>query len=106
MSPVVLGVGTAFLGLIGIATWKAPRLTSVIFWALVATIFVGAALLLTMPGTFADKALWLTMFVPVLWAAFQFWTYWEKRSWVVVAGLIGVSLISAAIVFTTDPMAG
>ncbi|MEO1657577.1 MAG: hypothetical protein AAFR65_07635 [Pseudomonadota bacterium] len=106
MSPVLIGVLLTVLGLVGWGTWKNPRLTSVLFWSLLATLFVGAAALLVMPGAFADKALWLTLLVPVIWAGFQFWTYWEKRDWVVVLGLVSVSLMSALIVFTTDPAVG
>lgn len=106
MSPVFIGIlGAIVIGL-GMATWKAPRLTSVIFWSLIATIFVGAAGLLVLPGSFSDKGLWLTLAVPVIWAAFQFWTYWEEKAWRVPAGLIAISAVSAVIVFTIEPAVG
>ncbi|MEM1380701.1 MAG: hypothetical protein AAGH41_08760 [Pseudomonadota bacterium] len=106
MSPIVIGVALAVVVAIGLATWKAPRLTSVILWALVATIFLGAALLIAFPGPFAEKAIWLSLLVPVIWAGLQFWVYWERRSWVVASGLIGISLASAALVFTLEPSLG
>ena len=96
-------MGSLAVGL-GLATWKAPRLVSVIVWALLAAIFASAAILITFPGPFAEKALWVALSVPFIWVAFQFWTYWDKRAWRVAAGLIAVTALSAAIVFTSDPM--
>ena len=106
MSPFIIGILITVMILLGLATWKAPRLTSVIWWSLVATIFVGAAGLLVLPGNFADNALWLTLAVPLIWAAFQFWSYWEKRAWRVPAGLIAISVLSAIIVFSIEPVIG
>lgn len=60
MSPIVIGIVVVVLAGIIAATVKAPRLTSVILWSLVATIFFTAALLLTAPGPFSEKALWIT----------------------------------------------
>ena len=106
MSPVVIGILLIIFSGLGVATWKAPRLTSVILWALVATIFVGAAALLVLPGPFSEKALWLTLATPIIWAGFQFWTYWEKRAWVVATGLLSVSAVCAVIVFLVEPNIG
>ena len=103
MSPVVLGVLAAFLGLIAFFTWKAPRLTSVIWWALIASMLLGAALLLTLPLEFRSLALWMALAVPLIWVAFQFWCYWDKRAWRVATGLIVISVVSGYIVITIPP---
>ncbi|MEM9667309.1 MAG: hypothetical protein AAF950_00160 [Pseudomonadota bacterium] len=104
MSPLILCVVGALILLIGFFTWKAPRLTSVIWWSLVTTIFVTAALLLALPGPFSEKALWITIFVPLIWVLFQFWCYWDGNKWRVAGGLIATSAISAIIVFSIDPL--
>ena len=106
MNPTIIALLILVIVGLGIATWKAPRLTSVIVWSLVATIFVGAAALIALPGNFSDKALWLTLSVPLIWAGFQFWTYWEKSAWRVVIGLVGVTIIAAFFVFTMEPTIG
>ena len=43
MSPIILGILGVVLALIGFFTWKAPRLTSVILWALIASMLFSAA---------------------------------------------------------------
>ncbi|MEM9839358.1 MAG: hypothetical protein AAF830_09415 [Pseudomonadota bacterium] len=106
MSPVILAIIAVVVVAIGLCTWKAPRLTSVIFWALIATLFLGAAGLSLLPGSFSEKALWMSIALPVLWAAVQFWTYWEKRAWVVAGGLIAVTVVCGAIIFTMEPVVG
>ncbi|MEM7730446.1 MAG: hypothetical protein AAF311_14450 [Pseudomonadota bacterium] len=103
MSSVMVGVAGATLLCLGVATWKAPRLTSVTVWALLAAIFLTAALLMHMPGSFSEKALWATLGVPVLWVGLQFWTYWDRRAWRATAGLIALTLLCAILVFTTTP---
>ncbi|MEL6243807.1 MAG: hypothetical protein AAFQ21_00575 [Pseudomonadota bacterium] len=103
MSPIILGILVVVLALIGFFTWKAPRLTSVILWALIASMLFSAALLLTLPVEFKSLALWMALAVPIIWVAFQFWCYWDKRGWRVTAGLITISILSGAVVFTTPP---
>ncbi|MEO0884101.1 MAG: hypothetical protein AAFY34_15430 [Pseudomonadota bacterium] len=104
MNPLIISILAAALVGIGIATWKAPRLTSVIWWALVATIFSTAALLLVLPGPFSEKALWIALSVPFVWVMFQFWCYWDASKWRVALGLIAVSLVSGIVVFMNDPI--
>jgi len=104
MNPVLIGIVIIALIGIGIATWKAPRLTSIIWWALVATIFSSAALLLVAPGIFSEKALWIALSVPLIWVGFQFWCYWDSQKWRVASGLITISIISGVIVFLTEPV--
>ncbi len=101
MSPLTIAIILGVVGLTGFFTWKAPRLASVILWALVASMLFSAALLLTLPIEFKSLALWMALAVPLIWVAFQFWCYWDKRGWRVAAGLIVVSIVSGAVVFTT-----
>lgn len=103
MSPIVLIILIFVLGFIGFSTWKAPRLTSVVLWALMASMLLSAALLLTLPIEFKSLALWMALAVPLIWVAFQFWCYWDRRGWRVATGLVVISIVSGAIVFTTPP---
>ncbi|MEL6362257.1 MAG: hypothetical protein AAFR21_14365 [Pseudomonadota bacterium] len=104
MTPILIAILIIFVIGIGIATWKAPRLTSIIWWALVATIFSSAALLLIVPGPFSEKALWIALSVPLIWVGLQFWCYWDKSKWRVASGLIVLSLVSGLVVFVTEPV--
>ncbi|MEM9054111.1 MAG: hypothetical protein AAGB16_02190, partial [Pseudomonadota bacterium] len=67
MSPIVIGILLAVIGLLAFGTYKAPRLMSVLVWALIATTFLTAALLLALPGPFSEKALFMTVAVPLVW---------------------------------------
>ncbi|MEO1029260.1 MAG: hypothetical protein AAFX02_09425 [Pseudomonadota bacterium] len=98
------GIGLTLLGLIVFGSIKAPRLTSVIWWALFATMLFTAALLLVLPGAFGEKALWFAMLVPLIWGGFQFWCYWDANKWRVLSGLIALSLVSGVIVFLSEPV--
>ncbi|MGB6230970.1 MAG: hypothetical protein WBF53_12695 [Litorimonas sp.] len=103
MSPIFAAIFLiVFVGL-ALASWKAPRLTSVIVWALLAAIFLTAALLMHLPGSFSEKALWLTLGVPLIWVGLQFWTYWDRKPWRVTGGLIAITVVCAVLVFTTTP---
>lgn len=104
MNAILIGSFIAVVGLIAAATFRAPRLTSVLLWSLIATIFCSAALLLTLPGPFSEKALWMTVIVPLMWAVFQFWCYWDASKWRVAAGLISLSFIGGVVVLLTEPL--
>ncbi|MEP1143979.1 MAG: hypothetical protein ABJH52_09680 [Henriciella sp.] len=104
------GVGRAVFvfGLVtALTAWTvhAPRLTSVIIWSLIASMFLSAALMLTLPIEFRALALWMALAVSLIWVAFQFWCYWDKHGWRVASGLITISIVSGYIVFTTPPPA-
>ena len=86
-----------------LATWKAPRLTSVILWSLTATIFTASALLLILPIYFPERALWLALAVPLIWAVLQFWCYWDRSQWRVAGGMIALTLAGGVIVFLVEP---
>lgn len=104
MSPVAAGVLGALALALGLATWKAPRLTAILVWSLIATIFFSAAILVSAPGAFKDKALWMTLAVPLIWTVFQFLAYWLNKPWRAVFGMMAVSVAGAAVVFLSEPM--
>lgn len=91
------------LYLLTLWTVLAPRLTSIIWWAFVASMLLSAALLVTLPIEFKSLALWMALSVSLVWVAFQFWCYWEKRDWLVATGMIVISLISGIVVATIPP---
>lgn len=103
MSPVILGIVGIVIVALGVFTWRAPRLSSVILWALVAATLLSSAILLTMPVKFSELAVWLTLVMPLIWVGFQFWCYWEKRAWRVASSLIVISVASLGVVLTTAP---
>ena len=103
MSPIIIGILLALLIGIGVATWKAPRLTSIIWWSLLATILFSAALLLTLPFEFGQLALWLTILVPIIWMTFMFLCYWDRSNWRVPTSLIVISIVSGIVVFQVPP---
>ena len=102
MSPVTVCLVLAAVAGLGWATWKAPRLTSVIWWSFLAAILVSAALNVVAPGPFRDKVLWLALLLPFVWVGFQFWCYWDRRPGRPALGLIGLSVASGLIVALTD----
>jgi len=101
---MALAFGAPVAAILAVAVWKAPRLTSVIVLALIAAILVSAALLLTLPGVFAEKARWLALAVPLIWVGFQTWCYADSRRWRPAIGLAALSLVSAALILTREPL--
>ena len=105
MNPILLGIGFALLLGIGLATWKAPRLTGILWWSLAATILFSAALLLTLPVAFDQLALWLTLAVPLIWMCFMFLCYWDSNKWRMTASLILLSAVSGVTIALVPPPA-
>lgn len=105
MSPLALGAAGIILLALGFATWKAPRLTSVTVWALLAALSFAAALLLVLPFDFGSLALWLALAMPLIWVAFQFLCYWDKAGWRVSILLILIFTCSTALILVTPPPA-
>lgn len=103
MSAGLLGTLLAVLAGLGVATWRAPRLTAILVWSLLASVLGSAALLLTVPFAFGELALWVALSVPLLWASSQFWCYWDTRAWRPAVGLIGVTLAGTATVLLVPP---
>ncbi len=99
--PIAAG-GLALAGL-AFATYKAPRLAGALFWSLAATLLLTSAMLLTAPGPFSELALWLSLAVPLIWAGFQFWCYWDANRWRVAGGLIALTVIGGAVTVFVDP---
>lgn len=105
MAPYIgIGIGLFLLALIIFGSWKAPRLTSIIWWTLLATIFITSVLLLWLPGRFSEKALWISLAVPLVWVGLQFWCYWDPNKWRVEGGLIAISIIGGIVTFLTEPI--
>ncbi len=94
-----------FLALfIAYGTYKAPRLTGIIWWALVASITSTAALIIITPGPVRDRLLWFGFFMPILWVLLQMWCYWETKHWRINTVLISLSLFGGAIITLADPV--
>lgn len=86
-------------------SWRKPRQASAIVWALVATLFVCAATLKILPGSFADNAIWYGVSLPIIWASVQVWIYWDASKWRVLSTLIGAIVLSSAIImFAPSPV--
>ena len=103
MRPLLIGLAIAVVIGLGLATWRAPRLSSAVLWALVAAVLGASALLMILPPPFIDKALWLAMTFPLIWVGFQFWCYWDTRGWRVATGLILISLACGTFVLLGTP---
>lgn len=99
----IIGVVGLTLIVLSIVTYFAPRAMSVTLWAFVATTFLSAALLLVLPGTFANVAMWLALAMPLLWVGLQFWAMWEARTWRVLTSFGAISLASAVVIVFMDP---
>ena len=82
---------------LGLFSWRKPRLSSVIVWSLVATVLLTSAALIVIPGKFSTKAIWLSLSVPITWAAFQYWCYWADSQWKVLCSLMTISFASAGV---------
>ncbi|MEO0367811.1 MAG: hypothetical protein AAF197_03390 [Pseudomonadota bacterium] len=85
-------------------SYKAPRLTSILIWTVISTTFGSAALLLALPGDFAEKAILMSLSVPVSWVALQFWCYWDQSHWRVLFGNIAICVVGGIVVWLTEPL--
>lgn len=79
------------------------RVLSVTLLSLVATIFLSSALLLALPGNFAVRALWITILVPVVWAGFMTYSYWDQKAWRTVT-VLGAFSIAGIIIVILSPI--
>ncbi|MEM8825737.1 MAG: hypothetical protein AAGD40_02265 [Pseudomonadota bacterium] len=95
---MAIGGGIAALAALGAFTWKRPRLAGVLFWALIASILLSAAIDIVAPGDFADRVILTSLLLPLIWVGFQFWLYWSPSRWRIVAILIGLSILSAIVI--------
>lgn len=88
---------------IGWSTWRKPRLTSSIIWALTATVLGTAGLLLVSPTEFKPTILWMALATPLIWAGLMFWCFWDSRQWRPALGLITITLLGVAAVAVVPP---
>ncbi len=77
------------------------RLLSCLLLSTLATIFLSAAILLKLPGPFDQKALWVSLAVPLIWLGFMLHAYWDERRWRTVAVPSGAAALGIALVLTS-----
>ena len=102
MNTIQISLAAVLVITLGLFSWKKPRLSSIIIWAMVATILLTSAALVAIPSEFRAKALWLSLSVPITWVALQYWCYWAESEWKVLGSLLVMSLLSALIIFNVD----
>ena len=96
MNTIMFSVaGVIGIGLI-VATWKAPRLTSILLWSLLAALGSSLAAVSMLPDTLSSRAIWLVLGFPLIWSLLQLWCFWDGRAWRVVVGLFALIAGSVA----------
>lgn len=101
---MIMYIGIAALLGILFWSWKNPRAAGSVVWALITTMALGAALLVSFPTHLSQLALWLTVFVPVIWVGFSFWCYFDNISWRPLSGMVLITMISAIVLIISDPI--
>ena len=96
-------IALATLGL-GLFSWKKPRLASIVIWSLITTTLLISLTLIVLPVTFAEKAIWLSLLVPIILVGFQYWCYWAENEKRVLFTLITLSLLSGGAIVFIDPI--
>lgn len=104
MSEVTAGlIFTAVIAL-ALATWRAPRITSILVWAMIATLLIVSAISMNLPGDVVNKLVGLALFLPLIWVGLQFWCFWDPSKWRVAGGLITICIVSGGIVAISTPL--
>ncbi|MEM6536899.1 MAG: hypothetical protein AAF668_04130 [Pseudomonadota bacterium] len=103
MTALLISIGAIFVGFVAFATWKAPRLTSILFWSLMATIPTASLIVFLAPGSFLNRVGWLAVSLPAIWVAFQFLSYWLPRPRLTALGFILISATGFAFIAATGP---
>ncbi|MFT5579607.1 MAG: hypothetical protein ACI9WS_002367 [Paraglaciecola psychrophila] len=103
MGMIQISLAVIALFALGIFSWKRPRLSSIIFWSLISSIFITAAGLLILPGPFAEKARWIALSVPIIWVGIQYWCYSADNEEAVLLALISASIVGGSIVVSVNP---
>ncbi|MEM6537039.1 MAG: hypothetical protein AAF668_04850 [Pseudomonadota bacterium] len=103
MSPTIIAAVLVAVALIGLFTWKSPRLAGALVWAFVAALLVTAAFDIVAPGPFADRVILSSVCIPIVWVGFQFWLYWDPIKWRVVSVLIALSGLSGVVIALAPP---
>lgn len=80
---------------------NAVRPFAVILLSLICLIFIGAPLTLILPGEFAQKAIWLTIAMPLIWTFLIIYSCWDAKRWRVYAVMIALIIISAILIAIT-----
>ena len=100
MNPLILApLGILALLSVSFFSYKSPRLTAVIWWAFAAAVLSSAVFIVHFPGELRVRLLWAGFLLPFYWVAIQFWVYWERKTWLINAVLIGASVFSALVLF-------
>lgn len=98
----LLAGGTVLLLLY--ATYRAPRLTSALWWSFSACILGTATLIILLPGAVRDRLLWMAFSIPFIWVGLQFWCYWDSRPWRVASSLMLITIAGTAVVLLSEPI--
>ncbi|MEM8862598.1 MAG: hypothetical protein AAGD96_30175 [Chloroflexota bacterium] len=101
MNPVLIGVASVVVVFLGWATWKAPRLTSILWWTFLAAVLGSSAIIVALPGAFTERVFWVAILTPVVWVALQFWCYWDGKKSRVALSMIGICVFSGAVVMVS-----
>ena len=104
MNALMITITLAVVMGIGFATWRAPRLTSILIWTMLAATLIGSACMMLMPGDVTNNLIWLTLLFPLIWMALQFWCYWDASKWRVLGGTLALCIASGAVIFTAAPL--
>lgn len=79
------------------------RIFAVTILAVLATILIGAAILLGVPGDFAERALWITLAVPIIWGVLIIYCYWDAKRWRILGVLTTLCIVSTGVILTNPP---
>ena len=104
MSPAVIGILAVVILALGLATWKAPRLTSTLVWTLIAATLIISAVAMNVPGDLSNNLIGLALIYPLLWVGLQFWCYWDRSKWRVAGGHVAACVLSGIVIFVSTPL--
>ncbi len=104
VSSLLIGALLTALLVAVLATIKAPRLVSVLWWALVATMCITAAIAMNLPGDVRENLTALLLIIPLIWVGLQFWAYWDHSKWRVAGGMVGLCVVSGVVISISSPL--
>ena len=104
MNALTISIILIAVVVLGVFSWKKPRLSSILIWSLLATVLITTVMLVTLPVDFSSKAQWLSFLVPLILVGFQYWCYWANSERLVLLGLVALSIVSGGIVMVVDPI--
>lgn len=100
---MVIVAALAVLCVLAWSTWRKPRLTASIVWALTATLLGAAALALLLPSEIKPTLLWISILTPLLWVAFLVWCHWDARPYRPAVGLFTLTAVCGLVVWAVPP---